>query len=231
MDKQKGLEPVAFNTYEGDVAIYGDFALPVPTYEFDKKIDFSVILSILLVSNGNPKEDDYRYINYNRLNKDAICKECGISRKTLERRLQYLDEKNIITLEKTSKGYVYIIRCSKDGKYFVSVQHKLLKDMLKCINKEAIRVYMLLKVQLDRLKNERPMTNAFIASQLGYSVNSKNNLDKIGSWTNMLVDNGFIKKRQYRVYKESSFGKAIIGRVDTYYQLNDLKPLKKALKG
>ena len=31
-----------FNTYEGDMAIYGDFEVPVPTWDMTKKIDFNI---------------------------------------------------------------------------------------------------------------------------------------------------------------------------------------------
>lgn len=221
------MEDRMYNTYENTVAPYGDFEMPIPTYEFDKKIDFSVIVAILLCSNGNPKEDNYRYINYNRLNKNAICKECGISRKTLDRRLKYLQEKNIITLEKTSKGFVYIIRHSKDNRYFVSVQHRLLKNMLKYTNKDAMKVYILLKIQIGLLGNRRPMTNAFIASQMGLDPRSGRVLSNISSWTNTLANNGFIEKEHYRIYDTNEVGAAIIKRVDTTYKLNDLDTWKK----
>lgn len=216
------MEEMIYNTYEGDIESYGEFELPIPTYEFDRKIDFSVIVAMLLRSNGNPKEEDYRYVDYNKLNKNAICKECKISRATLDRRLKYLEEKNIITLEKTSKGYIYIIRYSKDGRYYVTIQHRLLKNMLKYTNKDAMKVYILLKIQIELLGNKRPMTNAFIASQLGYSTSSQKNLDNIGSWTNTLANNGFIEKTHHRIYTTNEQGKTIIERVDTYYKLNDL---------
>ncbi|GAA0093039.1 hypothetical protein UT300009_30690 [Paraclostridium bifermentans] len=216
------MEEMIYNTYEGEIESYGEFELPIPTYEFDRKIDFSVIVAMLLRSNGNPKEEDYRYVDYNKLNKNAICKECKISRATLDRRLKYLEEKNIITLEKTSKGYIYIIRYSKDGRYYVTIQHRLLKNMLKYTNKDAMKVYILLKIQIELLGNKRPMTNAFIASQLGYSTSSQKNLDNIGSWTNTLANNGFIEKTHHRIYTTNEQGKTIIERVDTYYKLNDL---------
>lgn len=217
------MEDRIYNTYENTVAIYGDFEMPIPTYEFDRKIDFSVIVAILLCSNGNPREEDFRYINYNKLNKDAICRDCGISRKTLDRRLKYLQEKNIITLEHTSKGYVYIIRHSKDDRYFVRVQHRLLKNLLRYTNKDAMKVYILLKIQIELLKNKRPMTNAFIASQLGLDPRSGRVLSNIGSWTNALANNGFIEKKHHRFYGVNDQGKSIIEKVETVYELNDLE--------
>ena len=221
------MENRMYDTYENTVAQYGDFEIPIPTYEVDNKIDFSVIVAILLRSNVKTKEDNYRYINYNRLNKDAICKECDISRTTLDRRLKCLQEENIITLEQTSKGYVYIIRHSKDNRYFVSVQHRLLKNILKYTNKDAMKVYILLKIQIELLGNKRPMTNAYIASQMGLDPSSEIVLSNVSSWTNALANNGFIEKEHHIVYEKIEEGKIIIERVDTTYELNDLDTWKK----
>lgn len=220
------MEDTIYNTYEKDVSSYVDFEMPIPTYIFNSKIDFSVIISILLVSNSNPKDETYRYINYNKLNKQAICNECGISRKTLERKLKYLEEQNIINLKNTSKGYVYIINYSKEGRYFVRVQYSMLKAMLSHVSKDAIKVYLALKVQIDRINNRSAMTNAFLACQIGYSPNSKKTLQKIGAWGDELAAKGFIKKKHFRVFKENENGKTIIEKTNTYYTLVDFKDFK-----
>lgn len=221
------LENLVYNTYEGDVAVCGDFEMPVPTYEMDKKIDFSVIIAILLRSNSNTKTDNHRYIDYSRLNKKAICEECKISLRTLERRLKYLEEKNIITTENTKRGLVYIINYSLDGKYYVTIHHRILKNLLKYTNKDAMKVYILLKIQCDLLKNTRPMSNAYLCSLLGYPTNNERNLTNMGSWTNTLANNGFIEKIQNRVYHTNEDGKQVILRTDTYYKINTLETWNK----
>lgn len=225
--QMEDLENLVYNTYEGDVAVYGDFEMPVPTYEMDKKIDFSVIIAILLRSNSNTKTDNHRYIDYSRLNKKAICEECKISLRTLERRLKYLEEKNIITTENTKRGLVYIINYSLDGKYYVTIQHRILKNLLKYTNKDAMKVYILLKIQCDLLKNTRPMSNAYLCSLLGYPTNNERNLTNMGSWTNTLANNGFIEKIQNRVYHTNEDGKQVILRTDTYYKINTLETWNK----
>ena len=89
------MEDLIYNSYEEDIEIYGDFELPVPTYEINKKIDFSVIVALLLRSNSNTNTENHRYIDYSRINKKAICEECKISRQTLENRLKYLEKKKL----------------------------------------------------------------------------------------------------------------------------------------
>ena len=216
------MENLIYNSYEEDVEIYGDFELPVPTYELNKKIDFSVIVALLLRSNSNTKTENHRYIDYSKINKKQICEECKISLKTLERRLKYLEEKKILTTKNTNRGLVYIINYSLDGKYYTTIHHRILRNLLKYTNKDAMKVYILLKIQCDLLNNKRPMTNAYLCSLLGYPTNNERNLTNMGSWTNTLANNGFIEKIQNRVYEENKEGKKVIVRVDTYYKINTL---------
>ena len=42
------MENLIYNSYEEDIEVYGDFEMPVPTYEMNKKIDFSVIVALHL---------------------------------------------------------------------------------------------------------------------------------------------------------------------------------------
>lgn len=210
-----------YNTYEGDIEIYGDFEMPVPTYEMNKKIDFSVIVALLLRSNSNTKTDNHRYIEFSRIDKKAICKECNICMRTLKSRLKYLEEKSILTTKNTSRGLIYIINYSKDGKYYVGISHKILRKLLLSTNKDVIRVYILLKVQCDILKNSRPMSNAYLCSLLGYPTNNNRNIDNMGKWTNMLVKLGLIEKIQQRIYHENLEGKRVILKTNTYYKIKE----------
>ena len=221
------MEDLIYNSYEEDIEIYGDFELPVPTYEINKKIDFSVIVALLLRSNLNTNTENHRYIDYSRINKKAICEECKISRQTLENRLKYLEKKEIITTKNTKRGLVYIINYSKDGKYYVAIHHRILKNLLKYTNKDAMKVYILLKIQCDLLKNTQPMTNAYLCSLLGYPTNNNRNIDNMGKWTNTLANNGFIEKIQNRVYAKNEDGKNVVLRTDTYYKINPLETWNK----
>ena len=138
-----------------------------------------------------------------------------------------LEEKEIITAKSTNRGLVYIINYSKDGKYYVTIHHRILKNLLRYTNKDAMKVYILLKIQCDLLKNTRPMTNAYLCSLLGYPTNNNRNIDNMGKWTNTLANNGFIEKIQSRAYDYNENGKKVITRVDTYYKINDLETWNK----
>ena len=45
-----------YNTYEDDIKVYGDFEIPVPTYDMSKEVDFRVIIALLLRSNSKIKD-------------------------------------------------------------------------------------------------------------------------------------------------------------------------------
>ena len=98
---------------------------------------------------------------------------------------------------------------------------------MKYTNKDAMKVYILLKIQCDLLNNTRPMSNAYLCSLLGYPTNNERNLTNMGSWTNTLANNGFIEKIQNRVYGENEDGKKVIIRTDTYYKVNTLETWNK----
>ena len=218
-----------YNTYENTIKVYGDFELPVPTYEINSKVDFRIILALILRSNVNTQTDNYRYIEYSNLNKKEICKECGISRQTFDRKIEYLENIGILSRKQKNNGMIYIINYSKGGKYYITIQHKILKYMLDNIDDDAIKVYLILKIQCDILKNRRPMTNAYICSLLGKSPSSKNNLYKITKGTNILVEHGLINKVQKRIYDKNKDGKTIIIRTDTYYTINTFEVWNKQM--
>ncbi len=211
-----------YNTYEDDIKVYGDFDIPIPTYDMSKKIDFSVIVALLLRSNSNNKTDSHRYIDFSRIDKNAICKECNICMRTLKTKLKYLEEKNILATQNTSRGLIYIINYSKNGKYYVTINHKILRKLLLHTNKNVIRVYLLLKIQCDILYNKRPMSNAYLCSLLGYPTNNNRNIDDMGKWTNTLVELDLIEKNQHRVYHENHVGKRVVLRTDTYYTIKKI---------
>lgn len=210
-----------YNTYEEDIKVYGDFELPVPTYDMSKKMDFRILISLLLRSNSNNKTDNYRYIDFSRIDKKAICEECNICMRTLKSKLKYLEEKRILTTKNTNRGLMYKIHYSLNGKYYVTIPHKVLKKLLSHGDKNVIRVYILLKIQCDIFQNTRPMSNAYLCKLLNYSVDNNRNIDNMGKWTNTLVNLGLIDKSQNRIYHENDEGKRVILRTDTYYKVKN----------
>lgn len=225
MQQGKELKKEILDTYENTVEKYGDFKIPIPTYEMGKEMDFSILVSLLLRSKLEKEEGNYRYINYSYIDKDEICKECKISKATLSRKLKYLERTKILIPKNTENGLIYIINYSRDGKYYVTINHRILRKLITNTNKYAIKLYILLKMQCD-IFNNNPMSNAYLCKQLGYSTSSQKNLDNVGSWAKLLVEYGFIEKVQNRIYGINKDGKRVIIRTDTYYRLNSIETFK-----
>lgn len=229
MQDIKEIVENSYNTYENTIKVYGDFELPVPTYGIKSKADFRIILALILRSNVNAQTDNYRYIEYSSLNKKDIYKECGVSRQTFDRKIEYLERIGILSRKQKSNGLIYIINYSKEGKYYITVHHKILKYMLDNIDNDTIKVYLILKIQCDIFKNRTSMTNSYICRLLGKSPSSKNNLDKITKGTKVLVEHGLINKVQERIYDKNKDGKTIIIRTDTYYSINAFEEWNKQI--
>ena len=225
MHQEKEFIKEIRDTYENTVEKYGDFELPVPTYNMGKDMDFSILISLLLRSKLEKEEGSYRYINYSYIDKDGICEECKISKATLSRKLKYLEDKNILTPKNTENGLIYIINYSRDGRHYVTIHHRILSKLIRNTNKYAIKLYILLKMQCD-IFNNNPMSNAYLCKQLGYATSSQRNLDKVGSMANLLVEHGFIDKVKNRIYDKNKDGKSVIIRTDTYYRLNSIETFK-----
>ena len=207
-----------YNTYSNTIAEYGDFELPVPTFVIDKKIDFKLLIALLLRSNNNI-QDDYRYLDYCKLNIKELCMELDISSKTLKSRMKYLEDKGILKYVNSSRGLILRINYNKEGKYYVKVSHATLKCLLESLSNDSIKVYFLLKIYYEIFKNNKPVTLAYLCNQLGYATNNKRNLDNMSRWSNELVEHDLVEKNKFRIYKQNSNGKKVIERVDTYYKI------------
>lgn len=215
----ENIEKIIFNSYEKNIAKYGDFNLVVPICISDRKIDYRILLAILLRSSSDKSKKGCRYIEYSRIHKKQICKECEISMKTLDRKLKYLIEKNILIAKNASGGLTYYINYSDDTMRYISIPHRILKALYDDIERNAIKVYLFLAIKSKDLVSKKPMSNSYICSNLGYSVKSNNNLSNIGIWTNLLVHKGFIEKEHYKINKTDSNGNNIIVKTDTYYSI------------
>lgn len=218
-----------YNTYETTIKNYGSFELPIPTYVINKKIDFRLLFALLLRSNNNT-EDNYRYIDCVNLNINDLCKELSICRKTFWNKIKYLESVNIITLKNATRGLVMRINYSKNGKYYITLQHEIMHHLLCNLDNNTIKVYIVLKIYCDILNNKRSLTLAELCSQLGYTTNNNRNLNNMSIWTNKLEEENLIEKTRVRIYKKNKLGKQVIDRVDTYYKIIPFIKWKEAQK-
>ena len=192
--------------------------VPLPAYNEilrDKKFKYNTFASLMASSNkniGDVKGMEFTNYLYDNKIKDVLDFIYDTTGKRISERTFNSHMKNIIDsgydlvdLQNTPNGLVYLLRAEYDGGYFVTIPFIQLKELLLSTNKNALKIYVFLK---DYLKNAKqgeftPIDRAFIARSIGLSDKSVKNLDAISVILKSLVKLGFIEIKE-TVKKEVS---------------------------
>lgn len=192
--------------------------IPLPAHNKvlrDKKFRLDTFASMMASSNKNIGDvKGMQYTNYlydNKMNEvmDFINETSGkpISKRTVGNHIKYIIDSgyDLIELQNTSNGLVYMLRAEMDGGYYVSIPFIQLKELLLSTNKNALKIYVFLK---DYLKNAKqgeftPIDRAFIARSIGLSDKADKNVKAVGTIVKSLVKLGFIEIKE-TVKKEVS---------------------------
>lgn len=180
--------------------------VPIPShngYMQNKNVDYNLLGGVMLMSNFDGLQNKFernRYIYSNNFNHEELQALCGIGRATLYRNFSKLRKtvptknahKPLISVENTENGAVYKINYATEGKYFVTIPSDILKYLIKHIDKEEMRMYVFMKVQLAN--GSKQMQREFIADSLGMNKSSERQLKNVTKYTNTLVTNGLITK-------------------------------------
>ena len=192
--------------------------VPLPAHNEilrDKKFKYNTFASLMASSNkniGDVKGMEFTNYLYDNKIKDAldfIYETTGkrISERTFNSHMKNIIDSgyDLVDLQNTPNGLVYLLRAEYDGGYFVTIPFIQLKELLLSTNKNALKIYVFLK---DYLKNAKqgeftPIDRAFIARSIGLSDKSVKNLDAISVILKSLVKLGFIEIKE-TVKKEVS---------------------------
>ena len=192
--------------------------VPLPAHNEilgDKKFKYNTFASLMASSNkniGDVKGMEFTNYLYDNKIKDVLDFIYDTTGKRISERTFNSHMKNIIDsgydlvdLQNTPNGLVYLLRAEYDGGYFVTIPFIQLKELLLSTNKNALKIYVFLK---DYLKNAKqgeftPIDRAFIARSIGLSDKSVKNLDAISVMLKGLVKSGFIEIKE-TVKKEVS---------------------------
>ena len=192
--------------------------VPLPAHNEilrDKKFKYNTFASLMASSNkniGDVKGMEFTNYLYDNKIKDVLDFIYDTTGKRISERTFNSHMKNIIDsgydlvdLQNTPNGLVYLLRAEYDGGYFVTIPFIQLKELLLYTNKNALKIYIFLK---DYLKNAKqgeftPIDRAFIARSVGLSDKSVKNLDAISVILKGLAKSGFIEIKE-AVKKEVS---------------------------
>lgn len=215
--------------------------------EYMKSIDYKTYAIITLFSkfcNGENQFGEYensRYIYKNNIisNQEEIEKLSKNKINTVLKNIRKLAkmDNNLVVALNSPNGIVYAINYYvPDHGYYVLIPEKVLKFLIDTGNSDVIKTYVYLTYRCHG-KDEEHITREAIASAIGLSPNSHNNLQMISNITTNLHNNGLIcKKYKYEqivcdngnektvkncYYKINSYSEFIerYNNVETKYQL------------
>ena len=160
------------------------------------------------------KQDDFgnealfRYVYENKLkdNQEQIEK---ISKKKFTtvlkniRKLVKMDN-SLVVASNSPKGIVYTINYSTEPHgYYITIHHEILKYLLDTSNEDALKLYVYMCYRCK--KGETRLTLKEMATAIGLSPNSNDNLQKITNITMSFDGNLINKKYEYEtVYDENT---------------------------
>lgn len=101
--------------------------------------------------------------------------------------------KGLIKVKKVKKENTYAISYSnKDNKGYILIDDNIIKILLRNRDSATIKTYMLLKMICKN--GSKIVTRSYICDNIGLSLGSTTNLNKITKITNFLEENNLIRK-------------------------------------
>lgn len=175
-DKMWEAQPIEEQTKER-VKTDTPYNVPMPTAEKamkDKDIDYR-LLSAVNVKAHFTEGEAHRYIMKKELDIETIAKDLGLAKGTVQKTFKRLTraEAKVVEAIKTEKGIAYKINYSTDNKFYITVNHNILRILANGTNDKVIKAYLVLCYWL-RDKNDRQISYEWIAEKIGYSTKGNN---------------------------------------------------------
>lgn len=179
--------------------------VPLPAHNKvlrDKKFKLNTFACLMASSNknvGGVKGMEFTNYIYDNKIEEAIefinaTTSKPISKRTLNSHIKSIVDSglDLIELQNTPSGLVYKLRAEIDGGYYVTIPFIQLKELLLSTNKNALRLFILLK---DMCKEDRfiPLDRGYLARGIGLSDKADKNLKAIGTIVNTLANIGLIE--------------------------------------
>ena len=204
-----------------------NYDLPINTHPDNmtsKNVNYDLVGALTLNSyfGGNlVNHNGERFFYDNNLQLEKIGELLGKTERATKRFFDKLikSDTNIIDVENTKKGIVYTINCKTDGKFYTTINHKQLYQILVNLKPDLLKLYLVIKFKCHDTNEPVKMTREYLGSKIGISTTSRNNLTKISSHTNLLETLGFIKKynKAENIWDEKTQKK--ITKTYTYYSV------------
>lgn len=181
---------------------YINYQVPSDWHEdgllMDRKFSFLVFLAIIRDSKRNPNEQ-HRYKH--RVYAQSIQKETGLSLNTVKKKIQYMQDKEIISIDEDGTALIGRFEKSK----YVLLTNEEVEMLLKLGGKSenSIRMYIYLKslhFVSRSLESNILVSQDKIAERIGLSINNRSKIKEI---TKILTDSKLVKTNKSWVYDKT----------------------------
>lgn len=177
------------------------YDLPVPIYDLSSNVDGVLLLYLASISNYN-KGEEYRYIPLENIDYNELEAVLGKTRKTINRKLSLLVKTGILTPKNTKYGGVYIFNYKKNNKHYITLNEDVFQVLINNLTDMDIKVFLYIYSTITLIKNNN-ISNEQICENLGYSKNSRNNLNKIKKSIDNICNLNILSKRVRTIYNFS----------------------------
>ncbi|MBQ8999803.1 MAG: hypothetical protein IJ086_14100 [Clostridium sp.] len=207
-----------------------DILFPLPTHKNvleNKKIPYNLFATLMINSkfDKNSKDEYRNYLYKNKMEDimdflNELEQREGTkltNKRTVERHIKTLLDCGIdlMKVSNTENGIVYHIKSSVEGKYYVKLPYKQIRELIVSTNKNMLKLFAFLKVMC----NENDFTTIdrrFLCEHIGLSADSRNNMLAISTMTNSLAKLGFIEILQTTKIESDDKGKQTVKTINSY---------------
>lgn len=139
----------------------------------DKSVDYRLLAKIS-VDSKHSEGEGHNYIMKSDIDFTEIAKEFSLAKETVRKiftKLKRADSK-VVEAVNTQNGVAYKINYKTDDKFYITVNHNILRVLANATNAMTIKCYLVLCYELKN--SSKLITKQWLAEKIGYSTKGNN---------------------------------------------------------
>lgn len=187
--------------------------LPMPTHCLnDKKFcakEYGALIALSHGGNNVMHLEKNRYVYKNSFNTKQLAQDLGIGRTTLESNIKKLEKLNynVLEIENSKNGIIYRLNYGLDSikntnevNKFVTINHKMLKELVCAFNSNTIKLYCFLSYTCNE-NSFTVLTEDYLCENIGLSGKSEKNQSTVRSIIKTLEKCRYIETKKQNIFK------------------------------
>lgn len=222
----------------------GDFDIMLPSHNEvigNKSFPYNSYAALMINSNFNPANKGENYIYKKDIKKKVtdFMEEAKAefpdgkitAPRQIERHIKTMLECDIplLKVENTKNGVVYKLTPKIDGKYYVRLPYKQVRELIVSTNKNMLKLFVILSY-ICNTESYTTIDRKFLVRQLGLSDKSDNNIKSISIMTTSLAKLGFIEIKVTRKEDEEGYKTINSYRLRTFEEYEEINRKARGIK-